>query len=82
MIHAALSGELDRAGFQTDPIFNIDVRKSCPDVPADILQPKSTWADKAAYGTQAKKLAKMFAENFKAFEATASDDVKAAGPKP
>jgi phosphoenolpyruvate carboxykinase (ATP) len=82
MIHAALSGELDRAGFQTDPTFNIDVPKSCPDVPADILQPKSTWADKAAYDTQAKKLGKMFAENFKAFEATASDDVKAAGPKP
>jgi phosphoenolpyruvate carboxykinase (ATP) len=82
MIHAALSGELDRAGFQTDPIFNIDVPKSCPDVPAEILQPKSTWADKSAYDTQAKKLAKMFAENFKAFEATATGEVKAAGPKP
>jgi phosphoenolpyruvate carboxykinase (ATP) len=80
MIHAALSGALDHAGFQTDALLNLDIPKSCPDVPPEVLQPKSTWSDKAAYDVQAKKLANMFAENFKTFAGTASDDVKAAGP--
>ena len=81
MIHAALSGALDQAGFVTDPVFNIDVPKSCPNVPADVLQPKNTWADKSGYDAQAKKLAKMFADNFKTFAATASEDVRNAGPR-
>jgi phosphoenolpyruvate carboxykinase (ATP) len=59
----------------------VDVPTSCPGVPAEVLNPRNTWADKAAYDAQAKKLATMFAENFKTFEATASADVKAAGPR-
>jgi phosphoenolpyruvate carboxykinase (ATP) len=53
---------------------------SCPGVPAEVLDPRSTWSDKAAYDAQAAKLARMFVENFKAFEADADPAVKAAGP--
>jgi phosphoenolpyruvate carboxykinase (ATP) len=81
MIDAVLSGALDSASYQTDPIFNLDVPTSCPNVPAGVLQPRNTWKDQAAYDAQAKKLAKMFADNFKTFEATAAKDVIAAGPK-
>ena len=81
MINAALSGELDNQKYETDPIFNLDVPKSCPNVPADVLMPRNTWKDPAAYDAQAKKLAQMFVENFKTFEATAAPEVKAAGPK-
>jgi phosphoenolpyruvate carboxykinase (ATP) len=81
MITAALSGQLDNVKFERDPVFNIDVPLSCPGVPAEVLQPKNTWADKAAFDAQAKKLAGMFTENFKRFEATAKPEVKAAGPK-
>ncbi len=56
-------------GYQRHPVFNIDVPTSCPDVPADVLDPRGTWTDKAAYDAQAAKLAKMFVENFKTFEA-------------
>ena len=30
-------------------------RSSCPDVPAEVLQPRSTWADPAAYDRQAAR---------------------------
>ena len=81
MIDAALSGALDAVPVQRDSIFNLDVPTSCPGVPAEVLNPRNTWTDKAAYDAQAKKLAKMFVDNFKTFEATASPAVKAAGPK-
>jgi len=81
MVRAALSGALDSVSFTKDPIFNVDVPATCPDVPADVLKPRSTWSDPAAYDAQAAKLAKMFAENFKTFEGDVTPDVKAAGPK-
>jgi phosphoenolpyruvate carboxykinase (ATP) len=81
MIRAALSGALDGVGYERDPLFNIDVPSTCPDVPAEVLKPRHTWEDGAAYDAQAKKLAQMFADNFKTFEAGVTDAVKAAGPK-
>jgi phosphoenolpyruvate carboxykinase (ATP) len=81
MIDAALAGALDNVAVQRDPIFNLDVPTTCPGVPAEVLNPRNTWTDKAAYDQQAQKLAKMFVDNFKTFEATASPAVKAAGPK-
>ncbi len=81
MITAALAGQLDNVKYERDPVFNLDVPSSCPGVPAEVLMPKNTWSDKAAYDAQAKKLALMFVENFKRFEATAKPEVKAAGPK-
>ena len=81
MINAALSGELDNVGFEVDPMFNLEIPKGCPNVPADVLQPKTTWADKSAYDAQAKKLGHMFRDNFKTFEKTAAADVKSAGPR-
>jgi phosphoenolpyruvate carboxykinase (ATP) len=80
MIRAALSGALDAVGYQKDPVFNLDVPLSCPDVPAGVLQPRATWSDAAAYDAQAAKLARMFVENFKTFEQGVTAEVLAAGP--
>ncbi|MEP7305562.1 MAG: phosphoenolpyruvate carboxykinase [Acidobacteriota bacterium] len=80
MINAALSGALDGVGYQRDSIFNLDVPTSCPDVPSSVLNPRSTWPNPADYDEQAAKLAKMFVDNFKAFEGDVSAAVKAAGP--
>jgi phosphoenolpyruvate carboxykinase (ATP) len=81
MIRAALSGALDDAQFQTDPIFNLEVPQAVPGVPSEVLTPRRTWADGAAYDEQARKLAKMFVDNFRTFEADAAPEVKAAGPR-
>ena len=81
MISAVLSGALDRVAFEHDPVFNLDIPTSCPGVPPEVLRPRNTWKDGAAYDAQAKKLATMFNDNFKQFEAKAAADVKAAGPK-
>jgi phosphoenolpyruvate carboxykinase (ATP) len=81
MIRAALSGELDGVAYDTDPVFNLEVPHSCPGVPADVLTPRNTWKDPAAYDEQARKLARMFVENFKSFENDAPPDVRAAGPR-
>jgi phosphoenolpyruvate carboxykinase (ATP) len=80
MIRAALSGALDSVTCEKDPIFNLEVPTSCPDVPASVLRPRDTWADGAAYDAQARKLARMFRDNFKTFESSVGADVLAAGP--
>jgi phosphoenolpyruvate carboxykinase (ATP) len=80
MIRAALSGALDRVGYEKDPVFNLDVPASCPDVPSEVLKPRNTWANGADYDAQAKKLATMFVENFKAFEGGVTAGILAAGP--
>jgi len=81
MIRAALSGALDDVPYVRDPVFNVDVPGACPDVPAGVLEPRNTWADRAAYDQQASKLARMFGDNFKTFEAGVSAAVRAAGPR-
>jgi phosphoenolpyruvate carboxykinase (ATP) len=81
MIRAVLNGELDEVPYETDPVFNLDVPRHVPGVPVGVLNPRSTWSDPLAYDAQARKLARMFTENFKAFEAEAAADVKAAGPR-
>ena len=50
--------------YETHPIFNLRMPTSCPEVPADILNPRNTWADKEAYDRQAEKLRDMFRANF------------------
>jgi phosphoenolpyruvate carboxykinase (ATP) len=67
MLRAAMSGKLDSAAYETDPIFGLSVPTSCPDVPGDVLMPRNTWPDKGAYDAKAKQLHAMFEENFKKF---------------
>ncbi|MCB0040615.1 MAG: phosphoenolpyruvate carboxykinase (ATP), partial [Caldilinea sp.] len=81
MVNAALDGKLDGVEFVEDPNFGVQVPASVPDVPVEVLQPRNTWADKAAYDAQAKKLAKMFQENFKQFADNVTEEIRAAGPK-
>ena len=81
MVHAALAGRLKHAPTREDDVFGLHVPVEIPHIPAHVLEPRATWADKAAYDEQAAKLAGMFRDNFKQFEAEVSDAVQAAGPK-
>ncbi|HEY1337109.1 MAG TPA: phosphoenolpyruvate carboxykinase (ATP), partial [Bryobacteraceae bacterium] len=81
MLAAALNGDLDGVKYRKHEIFNIDIPTTCPGVPDAVLDARTTWPDKAAYDEQARKLAAMFIENFKAFEKDVDPAVKAAGPK-
>jgi phosphoenolpyruvate carboxykinase (ATP) len=62
------------------PVFGVGVVAECPGVPQEVLGPRDTWADKAAYDATAKKLAQLFIANFKAYESGASAEVRAASP--
>lgn len=80
MVSAALNGELEKGEFVMDPIFNVEVPTSCPNVPSEVLIPRNTWSDKAAYDIQANKLADMFQKNFAKYDGM-SEAIVAAGPK-
>ncbi len=80
ILDAIHSGILATAKTETDPIFGFDVVVECPNVPGEILVPRNTWADKDAYEMTARKLAKLFNENFKQYEGGVTASVKAAGP--
>ncbi|MDZ7725494.1 MAG: phosphoenolpyruvate carboxykinase (ATP) [candidate division KSB1 bacterium] len=82
MVRAALNGKLDPVDFKPDPIFKVLVPQSCPNVPADILNPVNTWTDKEAFESTAKKLAEKFKGHFEAnFAGKVEKDIAAECPK-
>jgi phosphoenolpyruvate carboxykinase (ATP) len=81
LVRAVLNGALDNASFTPDPVFGVLVPTACPDVPAELLQPRRAWPDGAAYDQAARKLTELFRNSFKSFEAQASAEVRAAGPR-
>ena len=80
MVTAALTGEIEKADFVTDPVFGVKIPTAVEGVPSDILIPENTWSDKAAYREKVETLANSFIENFKKYT-TASEEIVAAGPK-
>jgi len=81
MVSAALNGTFDNVEFKHNEIFNVDVPQSCPAVPAEIMNPCDTWADKNAYDATAKKLAGMFHDNFAKKYPNMPKNIVDAGPK-
>ncbi|MEP6619447.1 MAG: phosphoenolpyruvate carboxykinase (ATP), partial [bacterium] len=67
MVHAALDGSLNDVKTRTDPVFGLAIPQVVSTVPTEVLDPRGTWSDAAAYDTQAKKLAEMFRKNFEKF---------------
>jgi phosphoenolpyruvate carboxykinase (ATP) len=81
MVHAALGGRLADTKFEVDPVFGLDVPAAVPGVPTEVLRPRGTWADGAAFDEAAARLAKMFRDNFTRFADQVPEEVRSAGPK-
>lgn len=80
IIDAIHSGELANAPMEQDPIFGLYVPTQCTGVPADVLIPRESWIDKAAYEETAKKLAEAFKANFAKYAEAAAPEILAGGP--
>jgi phosphoenolpyruvate carboxykinase (ATP) len=81
ILDAIHSGALDDAPSVVDPRFGFHVPTVCPGVPSEVLQPRQTWADGAAWDAAADRLAALFRKNFEQFADGASPEVLAAGPR-
>jgi len=80
LLAAALDGSLRDASFRTDPNFGFAVPAAVTGVDPAVLDPRQTWADKAAYDRQARRLTGMFVDNFAKFEAHVDATVLGAAP--
>ena len=63
IVRAVVQGRLHDVATHVDPVFGLQIPDEVPDVPTEVLDPRSTWADADAYDRQAKKLRAMFEEN-------------------
>jgi phosphoenolpyruvate carboxykinase (ATP) len=81
LITAALSGQLANIEFTQHELFGVAMPKTCPGVPAEILDPKNTWADKDAYESKANFLANAFIQNFEKFSSYANDEIMSGVPR-
>ncbi|MEM7680507.1 MAG: phosphoenolpyruvate carboxykinase (ATP) [Planctomycetota bacterium] len=80
IVDAIHSGALRDAPTKTDPVFGLHAVSAVPEVPGDLLDARSTWADPAAYDAAAQKLAGLFKDNFAKYADDADPKVAQAGP--
>jgi phosphoenolpyruvate carboxykinase (ATP) len=81
LLSAALAGELNNVTYRTDPFFGLQIPEHVNGVPDEVLDPRASWTDKAAYDKAAAGLVKRFVENFETFAELVDEDVKAAAIK-
>ena len=80
-ITAVLKGELDGAEYESHPVFGMLIPTACPGIPTEILNPRSTWADTAAYDAKSKDLAIQFVKNFEKYASGVNKEILQAAPK-
>ncbi len=78
LLRAVLDGSLNDAEFSADPFFGLMIPRDVPGIPNEVLDPRRSWADPAAYDAQAADLVRRFEANFETFAGSVGDDVKAA----
>jgi phosphoenolpyruvate carboxykinase (ATP) len=81
MITAALEGKLNNLQYEAHPVFGMMMPTTCPEVPAEILNPRNTWTNKEDYDKKAKELAAQFIKNFEKYAAGVNAEILAAAPK-
>jgi phosphoenolpyruvate carboxykinase (ATP) len=75
LVNAAIDGTLIDGEFDKDRFFGLDIPKVCPGVPAEVLDPRNTWSDKAAYDATAGELVELFRKNFEQYKQYVSEKV-------
>ena len=78
-VTAILNGTLRNARYTPDAVFGLPIPERVDGVPSEVLQPRNTWKDPAAYDAKARELAQKFRDNDKKFDMP--EPVRAAGPK-
>ena len=78
MLGAVLDGSLRHARYVQDPFFGLMLPQDIPGIPNEVLDPRQSWPDKAAYDRAAADLVSRFEENFATLQGVAPEDVKAA----
>lgn len=81
LISAALTGRLNEVEYEVMPVFNLSIPTVCDGVPSEILNPKNTWTDKAAYDNKLQSLAEQFVKNFEKYASGCGEEILAAAPK-
>jgi phosphoenolpyruvate carboxykinase (ATP) len=82
MITAALEGRLDGVEYSPHPVFGMAMPQSCPGVPPELLNPRNTWPDPAAYDQMADEVAGWFIKNFGKYADGVDSEILAAAPVP
>ncbi len=80
MITAALEGKLEGVEFAPHPVFGMGIPVTCPEVPKEILNPRSTWADPLAYDAKSRDLAIQFVQNFEKYASGVTEEILKAAP--
>lgn len=79
VVNAIVDGKLSHAQYENLPGFNLAIPTHIPGVDDQLLNPRNTWKDPAAYDRYAQELMVKFTENFKKF--TVSEAIRNAGPR-
>ena len=80
LLNAALEGKLDGCQYKQHPVFKVDMPVEVDGIPSAVLDPRETWADKAAYDRSCSRLASLFEDNFAQFAELTSKAIAQAGP--
>jgi phosphoenolpyruvate carboxykinase (ATP) len=80
MLNAVLTGQINDVEYSHDPVFKFLVPKTCPGIPEQVLDPASSWSNKAEFVKKYRQLASRFVDNFKKFETYSPPEVRKAGP--
>ncbi|HEX3863052.1 MAG TPA: phosphoenolpyruvate carboxykinase [Stellaceae bacterium] len=76
LLRAVLDGRLATAPMRKDKNFGFLVPESAPEIPAEVLDPRATWANKTAYDDTARGLTRDFEQNFVGYEPYVGNDIK------
>ncbi|HQU35475.1 MAG TPA: phosphoenolpyruvate carboxykinase (ATP), partial [Anaerolineales bacterium] len=81
LLNAALTDKLDGVEYRRDPVFGYEVPTTCPEIPAEVLDPASSWKDRSEHEAKYKQLAQKFIDNFAKYAGETPKEVTEAGPK-